>query len=108
VRVILDECIPRPLGAELTGHLVTTVQKQGWAGTTNGKLLRHIESAGFEAFVTLDRNLPHQQTLRGRAFGVVVLKARSTRLIDLAPLAPGILSALAEIGPGKVVYVGQD
>lgn len=106
MRVILDECIPRPLSAELAGHEVTTVQKQGWASTTNGKLIKLIEDAGFEAFVTMDRNLPQQQTLQGRAFGVVILRARSNKLDLLAPLAPDILVALANVSPGQVIVVG--
>ena len=32
MRVLLDECLPRRLGRELTGHAVTTVPQAGWAG----------------------------------------------------------------------------
>ena len=35
-----------------------------------------------DAFVTVDRNLPHQQRLDGRPFAVIVLRARSNRLAD--------------------------
>jgi hypothetical protein len=35
----------------------------GWLGTVNGELLQRAEAAGFEAFVTADRNLEFQQNL---------------------------------------------
>lgn len=78
MRVLLDECLPRRLGALLTGHAVSTVQQMGWAGLKNGALLDQI-GAGFDVFITIDRNLPAQQDLSLRAFGVVVLRARSNR-----------------------------
>lgn len=38
MRVLLDECVPRGLCAELPGHEVTTVAEAGWAGVKNGAL----------------------------------------------------------------------
>ncbi len=35
----------------------------GWAGQKNGALLRLMQEAGFEAFVTVDGNLHYQQNL---------------------------------------------
>ncbi|MGD9816435.1 MAG: hypothetical protein AB7Q23_04305 [Hyphomonadaceae bacterium] len=60
---------------------------------------------GFDAFITIDRSLPSQQRLAGRAFGVVLLRAASNRFEDLAPLAPEILAALAALRPGEVLRV---
>lgn len=57
MRVLLDEQLPRQLARALTGHDGATVQQQGWAGLTNGELLRRAESAGFEVFVTADASL---------------------------------------------------
>jgi hypothetical protein len=36
MRVLLDECVPRGLRAELPGHEVKTVAEAGWAGAKNG------------------------------------------------------------------------
>jgi len=44
---------------ELTGHLVVTVQQEGWAGISNGKLLIRIQG-NYDAFITVDKNLPAQ------------------------------------------------
>jgi hypothetical protein len=62
VRVPLDEQLPRRLARELPGHVVRTVQQEGWAATKNGELLRLAAAAGFEAFLTADQNLEFQQT----------------------------------------------
>jgi hypothetical protein len=104
MRVILDECLPRRLGLELSGHRVSTVTLAGWAGVSNGKLLAHI-SGNYDAFVTVDRNLPSQQKTAILPFGVVVLRAPSNQLSDLRPLVPQILAALAALRPGQVVTV---
>jgi hypothetical protein len=39
MRVLLDECLPRPLAAMLTGHEVKTVRQMRWNGKQNGELL---------------------------------------------------------------------
>lgn len=42
MRVLLDECVPRKLRRELSGHEVLTVTEQGWSGIKNGKLLSRV------------------------------------------------------------------
>lgn len=32
MRVLLDECLPRPLKRGISGHEVSTVQEHGWSG----------------------------------------------------------------------------
>jgi len=104
MRVILDECLPRRLGLELTGHLVSTVPQAGWAGISNGKLLALI-AGNYDAFLTIDKNLSAQQKTTTLSFGVIVLHAPSNQLADLRPLVPQILAALAALQPGTVVIV---
>jgi hypothetical protein len=60
VRVILDECLPRRLGLELSGHVVLTVPQAGLAGMANGELLARIQGS-YDAFITIDQNLAVQQ-----------------------------------------------
>jgi Domain of unknown function (DUF5615) len=66
VRVLLDEQLPRHLARELCGHDVSTVQQKGWAGLKNGELLRMAADAGFEVFVTADRNLDFSKIFHKR------------------------------------------
>jgi hypothetical protein len=105
VRVLLDENVPHDLKTALVGHDVVTVQGLGWSGTLNGELLKHA-SGTIEAFVTLDRKLEHQHDISALPLGVVVLRARSSKMQDLAPLVQGLLDALASLRPGQVVQVG--
>jgi hypothetical protein len=104
MRVLLDECLPRRFGLALTGHLVSTVQQAGWAGISNGKLLVLI-TGHYDAFITIDQNLPAQQKTAALSFGVVVLRAPSNQLADLRPLVPQVLETLAVLQPGAVVVV---
>jgi predicted nuclease of predicted toxin-antitoxin system len=105
VRVLLDECLPRRLRRALPDHEVRTVQELGWAGTKNGALLRRAASDGFEAFVTVDRNLEFQQHVPGLGLAVVALGARSNDITDLEPLMPAVLTILPTLTPGQVVRV---
>jgi hypothetical protein len=56
MRVLLDECVPRALRNDIPGHEVKTVAEVGWAGVTNGDLLR-LAAAEFDLLITVDRNL---------------------------------------------------
>ena len=105
MRVLLDENLPRDLAGELTGHQVTTVQAVGWSGTKNGELLR-LAAGRFDALVTMDRSIQQQQNLRGLELRILVLRAPSNRMADLAPLVDPILHALAELVTGQVLEIG--
>ena len=105
-RVLLDENLPRLLKRELSGFEVRTVAEVGWAGIKNGALLRLAETE-FDLFVTADKNLSYQQPLASFQLGIVVLRARTTKLEDLLPMVPATLEALASVKAGQVRYVGQ-
>lgn len=104
MRVLLDECLPRRLSIEISGHAVSTVPQAGWAGISNGKLLARIDG-NYDAFITVDKNLPSQQNTTGLSFGIIVLRAPSNQLGDLRPLIPQILVALQTLLPGQVIRV---
>jgi hypothetical protein len=104
-RVLLDENIDVRLATSITGHSVSTVRTEGWVGVWNGELLRRAEEAGFEVFVTADRNLQYQQALSKRAFGTVVLFPRRLKLEFLLALLPDLAEAVAVVGPGQVLHV---
>ena len=63
MRVLIDECLPRLLKAWLIGkHDAVTVQEAGWANIKNGILLRLANEAGFDVFVTADKNMYFSRT----------------------------------------------
>lgn len=105
MRVLLDENLPHDLAETLPRLDVVTVRGLGWAGVTNGELLRRA-SGQVDAFVTMDRNLRHQQNLTALPFGVVLIVARSNRIQDLLPLTSALVAALERIQPGQLEQVG--
>jgi len=70
--VLFDQGTPVPIRKFLTGHVVQTTAQRGWDELKNGELLKAAEAAGFEVFLTPDKNIRFQQNpMRGIA--VVVL-----------------------------------
>jgi hypothetical protein len=105
VRVVLDACVPRNFGKLLTPHDVTTAHELGFGALDDRPLLDALEGK-CDALVTVDRRMPEQQQLAGRSFALIVLRARSNRLADLAPLAMTTLAELALARSGEVCVVG--
>jgi len=107
MKVLIDECAPRALkhALESHGHECRTVQEAGWSGKQNGELLTLAESK-FDALVTLDTNLQYQQNLTGREIAIVVIRARTNRLPELAAYFPPCVEALKTIKPGQIVQLG--
>jgi predicted nuclease of predicted toxin-antitoxin system len=104
MRVLLDECLPEGLKAEIPGHEVLTVRQAGLAGKQDGHLLA-AASGRFDAFITMDRSLQWQQRVGAFDLAVVILRARSNSLLSLRPLIPDLLRMLLMAGPGQVVRV---
>jgi predicted nuclease of predicted toxin-antitoxin system len=96
MRVLLDECVPKRLRGELTGHKVLTVVEMGWSGVTNGKLLA-LAAAQFDCFLTVDANIEKQQHLPALPIAILLVRAVSNDLQTLQALAPEIRNALAEL-----------
>jgi hypothetical protein len=105
--VLLDECVDRRLAADIQGHDVKTVPEAGWAALKNGDLLSRAQLE-FDVFVTTDRNLPFQQDLSRFSIAIIVLRARSNRVIDLRRLVPELLAALPVARRGAVTWVGAE
>ena len=77
----------------------------GWAGKRNGELLQ-LAATGFDALLTADQNLEHQQDLRALPVAVIVLVAPTNRIESLRPLIPALLQALRILAPRQLVHVG--
>lgn len=105
MRILLDECVPRPLKRELTDYEVRTVVEMGWAGKKNGELLTLMMQESFTILLTADQNLRYQQNLQEAGVAVIVMVAPSNRLPDLLPLIPSVCSALMTIVPGEAIEV---
>lgn len=104
MRVLLDECFPRALRAELPDHEVKTVAEAGWAGIKNGALLA-LAATRFDVLLTVDRNLEYQQNFSGLTIAVIVVDASSNDIEVLRPLMPKVREALQRATPGIVTHV---
>ena len=105
MRLLLDESVPRRLRLALPAHTVKTAVEMGWGGVKNGRLLA-LAAVEFEAFITVDRNLPYQQNVATLPITVIVLVARSNELQALLPLVPRLEEALATLQPRSLVQIG--
>jgi hypothetical protein len=107
MRVLLDENVDRLLKTLFDAmYEVVTVQERGWAGIKNGALLRAAQQE-FDAFVTMDRNLPYQQNLTVLTLAVIVIHAHSNAYTEIAPLMPRVNQALRSAQPGRAIFVGS-
>jgi predicted nuclease of predicted toxin-antitoxin system len=88
MRLSLDENLP----SKLTGLFAPEVEavrvaQQAWRGKENGELIG-LAQLEFDALLTMDRNIPHQQNLANVDLVVLILEA-----------------ALSKARPGKVIRV---
>ena len=81
MRILFDNGTPRGIAKALLGHTVHEARSQGWDSLRNGELLDAAEAAGFEVFLTTDRNIRYQQNLTDRKIAIVVLSKGRWRLI---------------------------
>jgi hypothetical protein len=70
----------------------------GWSGVKNGDLLR-LAAASFDVFITVDKNLPYQQSLDTLPLAVIVLDSHSNELPALLPLVPKLEMSLRNVQP---------
>ena len=104
MRLLLDESVPTRLRRSLTSHSVKTVVEMGWSGVKNGALLA-LAAGEFDAFLTVDKNLPYQQNLATLPIALIVLEANSNELVALLPLVPRLEQALGSLKPCTFVRI---
>ena len=101
MRVLLDECCPRPLREVLSAECLT-VDMAGLKGVENGNLIQAAEGK-FDVLITADKNLRYQQNLVARRIAIIELPFNSWK--RLRPIVPLIQSALAIIRPGQYLEI---
>jgi len=101
--VLFDHSTPAPLSSYLIGHTVTEARNRGWDTLSNGDLLIEAERAGFDVFVTADKNIRYQQNLAARKIGIVVLSTPQWPLVRLH--VEKIAAAVNAAMPGSYLEV---
>ena len=102
MRILFDNGTPRGIAAALLGHAVQEARSHGWDTLRNGEL-DAAEAAGFDLFLTTDRNIRYQQNLTGRQIAIVVLGKARWRLIR-ARLAE-VVATVEAAAPGSYAEV---
>lgn len=100
MRILIDECVPRPIIKLLKGHTARTAQEMGWGGISNGELLRQAED-DFDLFVTADKSIRYQQNLAGRKIAVIVLSTNNLAVIEAH--ADLVTEAVGKVRPADFV-----
>ena len=103
MRVLFDNGTPRGVASALLGHVVEEARLHGWDTLRNGELLDAAEAAGFELFLTTDRNIRYQQNLTSRRIAIVALGKGRWRLIRAR--LPEIAAAVNAATPGSFTEV---
>lgn len=83
---------------------VVTVAEHGWSGKKNGELLRAAEQ-DFDALVTMDKGIEHQQSIRSYDLGFVLIQAVSNRRVDVEPAMGRVNRALRSVRAGQLLVV---
>ena len=106
-RVLFDQSTPRPVRRYLTKHEVRTALELGWERLSNGMLLSAADKAGFDVFLSGDRNIPSQQTMNGRRLAVLCMTANNWPIVQ--PHIQNVVEAVdsAEPGTAKAVWCGE-
>jgi predicted nuclease of predicted toxin-antitoxin system len=102
--VLFDNNTPRTLARYLLGHhTITEARARGWGELENGELLNEAEAAGFEVFVTADKNIGYQQNLTSRKIAIVVLG--QGRWSAIKPHVAQVVAAVDAATPGSYAEV---
>lgn len=103
MRILFDQSAPAPLRLHLKAHTVTEARDMGWDRLVNGELLNVAEAAGFEVFVTADKNLRYQQNLTNRRIAIVVIGNAQWRVLRL--YVDQVVLAVDAATPGSYLEV---
>lgn len=93
--LLLDEQMPRKIWRYFPEkYTVDHVQLKGWEGVKNDELLRLAALNGYDASISADKNISHQQNEQSLPMSIVVLHVYQLRNDALAPLIPKALEQL--------------
>jgi predicted nuclease of predicted toxin-antitoxin system len=106
MKILLDENLPKQLKADFgAGYDIKTVRDMGWLGKKNGELLGLIVFNGFDFFVTIDKNLRHQQNLDRFDLKIFLLLAVNNRRETLQVLIEKIKDKLKDSNLQKITEI---
>ena len=96
MKLLLDENLPKRLKQDFLDHQVYTVREKSWNGIKNGELLKLLLENNFDALLTFDKNLQHQQNFLKYTIAVFVLSAKMNTYEELTKLTPIVQTYLIQ------------
>jgi predicted nuclease of predicted toxin-antitoxin system len=105
VKILVDENIDSRFPQTMPKHEVAHVVAIGWKGIKNGQLLAKVADAGFQVFVTADKGMPFQQSIKGRSFSLVVLDIHPNNFANQTACILFIEEKILVARPGEVHVV---
>ncbi len=105
MKILIDECVPRPIIKFFVGHHAKTAQEIGWGAYNNGQLLRLAENE-YDLFITSDKNIRYQQNLIDRRIAILVLSTNHWGTIRAN--SGKIVAAVEAIKPADFVEILLD
>ncbi|HEY4198307.1 MAG TPA: DUF5615 family PIN-like protein [Mucilaginibacter sp.] len=105
MKLLLDENLPKRLKIDFAEHETYTVRDMGWNGIKNGQLMELILKNGFDALLTFDKNLQHQQNFEKYTVTVFVLTATINTYSELSKLTQKVKEHLKRkvLKPGPII-----
>lgn len=109
MKLLLDENLPKRLKLLLRNFETYTVAGKRWNGKKNGELLQLMQEEGFDALLTFDKNLQHQQNFQKYLITVFILTAKTNTYAELQPFIPKVLEYLQqEVLPVGAVVISTN
>ena len=90
MKLLPDENLPKRLKLDFPEYEVYTIRDKGWNGIKNGALLNVMIKDSFDALLTFDKNLQHQQKFSKYTLAVFVLTATINTYAELTKLTPKV------------------
>lgn len=94
MKLLLDENLPKKLKLDFLEHEIYTVKDMEWQGVKNGQLLELMVQNKFDALLTFDKNLQHQQNFSKYTLTVFILQAEINTYEALTILSTKILDIM--------------
>jgi hypothetical protein len=108
LRILFDHNVDRRFRRHLIGHEIKTTREMRWEELDNGKLLAEAAAGGFDVFLSIDKNIRHEQNLARLPMPIVVLDSLSTALPALVPFAPHVQTLLSNPLPRALHMLAPD
>lgn len=105
MKILLDENTSEDLIDLLPGYVVVHLEKQGWKGLQNGKLLSSAVDGGFSVMITVDKQMQHQQNFCNRPLSLIVLDIHPNNIPNQIACLGEIITLLPDVQPGEIYVI---